>query len=279
MSELWHSAVAEYSADEMSMDEYFEHWGIKGMKWGVRRYQNADGSLTEAGRRRYLEGTDDIHKNRDIRKITTAAKEDAHFVRRKVSNLVNPIGGAAVGAVGGLALKMLVPALPTNTAMTLGGVAGAGIAAVGKAAARGLKVASREIIRYIKDRRNLSKEALSGDEVDKFVGTEKEHRKQETKCLAKAVDGGSFGKKFLDFMNGKLKKETKQHLNDFDSVLDKYRSTYDMASNKEKRHINRDTVYNMQRYAKEMLIDMGWEPTNQNIYYLTQIVWGNDYAN
>lgn len=29
------------------------HWGKKGQKWGVRRYQNKDGSLTEAGRRRY----------------------------------------------------------------------------------------------------------------------------------------------------------------------------------------------------------------------------------
>ena len=29
------------------------HWGVKGMKWGVRRYQNADGSLTERGRKRY----------------------------------------------------------------------------------------------------------------------------------------------------------------------------------------------------------------------------------
>lgn len=29
------------------------HWGIKGMRWGVRRYQNADGSLTAAGRKRY----------------------------------------------------------------------------------------------------------------------------------------------------------------------------------------------------------------------------------
>lgn len=28
------------------------HWGIKGMKWGVRRYQNKDGSLTEAGKKR-----------------------------------------------------------------------------------------------------------------------------------------------------------------------------------------------------------------------------------
>ena len=29
------------------------HWGIKDMRWGVRRYQNKDGSLTPAGRKRY----------------------------------------------------------------------------------------------------------------------------------------------------------------------------------------------------------------------------------
>lgn len=29
------------------------HHGIKGQKWGVRRFQNADGSLTNAGRKRY----------------------------------------------------------------------------------------------------------------------------------------------------------------------------------------------------------------------------------
>lgn len=30
-----------------------KHSGVKGMKWGVRRYQNKDGSLTEAGKNRY----------------------------------------------------------------------------------------------------------------------------------------------------------------------------------------------------------------------------------
>ena len=29
------------------------HHGIKGMRWGVRRFQNSDGTLTEAGRKRY----------------------------------------------------------------------------------------------------------------------------------------------------------------------------------------------------------------------------------
>lgn len=41
-------------------DEMY-HAGIKGMKWGVRRFQNKDGSLTDAGRRRYKdnpEGSD-----------------------------------------------------------------------------------------------------------------------------------------------------------------------------------------------------------------------------
>lgn len=41
------------------------HSGVKGMKWGVRRYQNEDGTLTELGKRRlarYNEGRKDNKK-------------------------------------------------------------------------------------------------------------------------------------------------------------------------------------------------------------------------
>ena len=32
---------------------YLAHHGILGQKWGVRRFENPDGSLTQAGKKRY----------------------------------------------------------------------------------------------------------------------------------------------------------------------------------------------------------------------------------
>lgn len=39
------------------------HHGIKGQKWGVRRFQNKDGSVTPAGARRYYDGDENRKKN------------------------------------------------------------------------------------------------------------------------------------------------------------------------------------------------------------------------
>jgi hypothetical protein len=57
-------------------DDYVAHFGVKGMKWGIRRYQNNDGSLTTTGKTRYSRkrtkktlSNEDIIKNADARTI------------------------------------------------------------------------------------------------------------------------------------------------------------------------------------------------------------------
>ena len=50
------------------------HWGVKGQKQGIRRYQNLDGSLTEKGRKR-LAKADVKWAKKKSDKITAQAKK------------------------------------------------------------------------------------------------------------------------------------------------------------------------------------------------------------
>ena len=53
------------------------HWGVKGQKWGVRRYQNKDGSLTPAGKKRYNNMTDDQLQKTLYKQVKKARSEQS----------------------------------------------------------------------------------------------------------------------------------------------------------------------------------------------------------
>ena len=63
-------------------DELYHH-GIKGMHWGVRRFQNPDGTLTAAGKRR--ERRDQARADKAARKEAKAARKRAYKNRSLMS--------------------------------------------------------------------------------------------------------------------------------------------------------------------------------------------------
>ena len=67
------------------MDELY-HYGVKGQKWGVRRYQNKDGSLTTAGKKRISKDSK-IYK--DKYKKTADAVKDYYDDLRKQNSYKN----------------------------------------------------------------------------------------------------------------------------------------------------------------------------------------------
>lgn len=124
---------------QLFSDSYLEHYGVLGMKWGVRRFENKDGSLTAAGKKRYSKKRErelkkDI-KNRSTlsekeldTKINRLRKEN-EFVRLANENLsagkgevhrvLKESGKQVLGRVAtGVAIYAVHRALSRNTKLT-----------------------------------------------------------------------------------------------------------------------------------------------------------------
>lgn len=80
------------------------HYGILGQKWGVRRFQNKDGTLTEAGKERYSYGdfkrdVNEIRRQYGETKLNTKYRKFNNKARTKeisgkISGILGPPGKA-----------------------------------------------------------------------------------------------------------------------------------------------------------------------------------------
>lgn len=85
------------------MDNELQHHGIKGMKWGVRRFRNKDGTLTAAGKKRRRDSWSDDAKtahdirstktvkqmsNADLRKLNERASLENQYSQLNAANIV-----------------------------------------------------------------------------------------------------------------------------------------------------------------------------------------------
>ena len=87
------------------------HHGIKGQRWGIRRYQNEDGSLTKAGESRYKTESDSKSPDTTVRK--KKSKLDESITGRKLMDAGKKyIVGATIASAAFAAI-----AIPTTMAI------------------------------------------------------------------------------------------------------------------------------------------------------------------
>lgn len=94
------------------------HHGIIGQKWGVRRFQNKDGSLTPEGRIRYIShriasGADKISAKKKIKNTAEAVTRAVGSAAKKTGNVVGKAAKATVNYAG-QQIKRSHPSLMTD---------------------------------------------------------------------------------------------------------------------------------------------------------------------
>lgn len=110
-------------------ESYLVHHGVKGQKWGVRRYLNEDGSLTKAGKKRYS----GKHGTANYIRDTNPNMQKRQKARRIGQGIIIGGTGALYGSIG-----YHIPGKDASVGKKIGSTAvaalvGSGLSALGAA--------------------------------------------------------------------------------------------------------------------------------------------------
>lgn len=154
---------AYYIAGFPVSDELYHH-GILGQKWGVRRYQNEDGTLTEAGKSRYTTKEEKKQKKFEAsiqrgKRLLERKRTPAGAVGRGIGREALILAGkaAAVSVLGSVGAAMVM-SNPATYPIILAGSAALDVSALGATVGN--------IARSYKDVRDISR-AQAKQKIDK----------------------------------------------------------------------------------------------------------------
>lgn len=79
------------------MAEYeLYHYGVRGMKWGVRRYQRKDGSLTPAGKKKLAKEASEYYKQEASKRLSSSTSRIREIEDTVMTDKVNKLSSDKV---------------------------------------------------------------------------------------------------------------------------------------------------------------------------------------
>ena len=120
----------DYLAYRVKYSNELYHYGVKGQKWGIRRYQNPNGTLTEEGKIRYGVDPKTGKLSDEGKKLL---KQDIDDQRKRKVNILGSLGiGASIATAVATGIGLAEGIMSTNMAIgTISSAAvNAGVSAV-----------------------------------------------------------------------------------------------------------------------------------------------------